>query len=176
MLQKAVLNRNNHREYVLVYNEGSVYYSFHKSFVPAFKKVIEEWSAGMRKCERFPEHVATFPSEGQSDDIDDGGIKPAFNKLAIENDSDDDGLGARREKGAGKRSNRYRTSSQSQSMHTISPPHSHTSSTSDRTEPAGLHRLSTSSDNLAPISDYSLPRSASTLQSGIVRRHSSKTS
>jgi hypothetical protein len=172
--QKAVLNRINPREYVLVYNEGPVYYSFHKSFVPLFKVVIEEWSAGMRRCGRFPDHVATFPSEGQSEEAAGGGINLALNKLRKDNDSDDDNVGIKREKTAGRRTHRHQISSQSQAAQAVSPSHSSVSSASDRHEPAGLQRPRASSDDPA-TTDHNLPRSPVIHQSDLVRRHSYKT-
>jgi len=40
--QKAVLKCNNRKEYVLVFNEGPVYYSFHRDFVSSFKMIMDE--------------------------------------------------------------------------------------------------------------------------------------
>jgi hypothetical protein len=71
MPQKTVLNCNNRKEYVLVFNEGPVYYSFHRDFVSPFKVIIEEWSSEMRSSERFPDHKPTFPSETHDDNDDE---------------------------------------------------------------------------------------------------------
>ncbi len=94
MSQKAVLNRNNRKEYVLVFNEGYVYYSLHKTFEESFKGIIEEWSSGMRSCGvngKFSDHRALYyPSEDrEEDDVDDhNGHEVARNNSSNDDDSD----------------------------------------------------------------------------------------
>jgi len=84
-INKAVLNPNNTKEYVLVYDSGPVYYSFHKDFVEPFKAVIDEWSAGMERCGRYPVHEVVYPFEGLHDNDHDSGIDIAHNN-AISDD------------------------------------------------------------------------------------------
>jgi hypothetical protein len=71
MPQKAVLNCNNGREYILVFNEGPIHYSFHQDFMTTFKMIMEEWSSGMRISEKFPDHKPTYPSETHNDNDDE---------------------------------------------------------------------------------------------------------
>jgi hypothetical protein len=47
-LQKVCLNPKNPNEYVLAFNDGEVYYSLHKDYVPQFKKVASEWAQGKK--------------------------------------------------------------------------------------------------------------------------------
>jgi hypothetical protein len=107
LLQKVVLNRKNSEEYVLVYDEGPVYFSLHEGFVDSFKEVIEEWSAGMRSCGKSPDHKATFFFENQSnEDADyDGGDVVEYNELR-----------------GGTIVHHRRTSSYSQTKSPVSPP------------------------------------------------------
>jgi hypothetical protein len=68
----------NRKEYVLVYDRGEVYFSFHERFRRAFEIVIAEWSAGMRASGRHPDHEAILiraPDEEveDSEDKDDAG-------------------------------------------------------------------------------------------------------
>jgi hypothetical protein len=85
VLQKAVLNPHNAKEYVLVYDSGPVYYSFHKDFVEPFKAVIKEWSTGMERCGKYPVHDVIYPFEGLHDNDHDSGIDVAHNN-AISDD------------------------------------------------------------------------------------------
>ena len=51
--QKAVLNPFNGHEYVLVYDNGNIYCSFHHDFFDSFAIVIKEWAYSMTDNERW---------------------------------------------------------------------------------------------------------------------------
>jgi hypothetical protein len=113
MPQKAVLNRNNREEYVLVFNEGPVYFSFHQDFLTPFKMIIEEWSSGMRSSGRYPDHKATFPSENRDDNEDQGDSDSASSESATDDSGDDGNNMSRQNRRTAKEKNRPETSSTS---------------------------------------------------------------
>ncbi|KAK4188452.1 hypothetical protein QBC35DRAFT_549412 [Podospora australis] len=43
IINQAVLNPHHAREYVLAYNDGSVYYSFHEDFQKDFDRIARQW-------------------------------------------------------------------------------------------------------------------------------------
>ncbi|KAI9781728.1 MAG: hypothetical protein M1839_005721 [Geoglossum umbratile] len=121
-INKVVLNRNNHREYVLVYDAGPVYYSFHPDFEKQFKDVITEWSVKKRTCPESSTHRHSFPVGNQYDNPDDIGSEAA----------DDDAERRRQKIRAGKQPRHRKNSSITQPS--VSPNHSNPSDLSNRAE------------------------------------------
>jgi hypothetical protein len=147
-MQKAVLNRNHHREYVLVYDSGPVYYSFHSHFEKQFKSVIEQWSARKAQCPRFSGHKASFPNDNQYDNPEDSGSD-------VPDDDEDAGEQQSQETRGGKQQHHRHSSSISQAAPQVPSTQLDASNLWASQEPEELHRLKTDSDDFERISHSS---------------------
>ncbi|KAI9774871.1 MAG: hypothetical protein M1840_000087 [Geoglossum simile] len=162
-INKVVLNRSNHREYVLVYDSGPVYYSFHPDFEGQFKKVIEQWSVRKRMCPGSSQHRHSFPIDNQYNNPDDSGSEA----------TDDEVERRRREIRVGKQPRHRKNSSMPQPS--ISPTYSDISDISSQNQSDTLRQLrpDPAEPGRTPDPKRSL-QYASASRTGMVTRHSSK--
>lgn len=147
-----MLNRQNPREYVLVYNSGAVYYNFHEDFVESFKAVIDEWSEGMRSSGR-PDHRPSFPFETLEDDDGDSLDEETHNVSTGDDDSDGDHGILKPKKSPAKPSPLRRASSHSQPQATISSSRSYSSNVSGKDASENSQPLKTVSGDATAVSD-----------------------
>lgn len=166
VINKVVLNRSNHREYVLVYDSGPVYYSFHPDFEAQFNKVIEQWSVEKRKCRRSTGHEPSYPAGNQYDNPDDSGSEVG----------DDEVEWRMPEPRKGNKTHHHRHDTAVSQLSQASPNNSRISGLSTEHQPDNGRRLRADSEEYERITNppQGIPPDVSASASGRVTRHSSK--